>query len=138
MTGSLFVDGHSAVDELILSPRARGPGVGPLRRPLRRRRRPRRPRPAALGGVSLDPDDRRLGPDALSLTPAELRGAGRARQAPLKARLLDQARIAGIGNLLADEILWRASLAPNRRAGSLTPAEIRRLHRHIRADPDEL
>ena len=54
-----------------------------------------------------------------------------AAAAPLKARLLDQARIAGIGNLLVDEILWRAGLDPARPARS-SPAELRRLHRHLR------
>jgi formamidopyrimidine-DNA glycosylase len=44
---------------------------------------------------------------------------------------MDQARVAGVGNLLADEILWRAGLDPERPAGSLTPNELRRLHRHL-------
>ena len=43
--------------------------------------------------------------------------------APLKARLMDQARVAGMGNLLTDETLWRAGLDPARPAGSLTDAE---------------
>jgi formamidopyrimidine-DNA glycosylase len=73
----------------------------------------------------------RLGPDALTVTPAELRKALDASRAPLKARLLDQARLAGVGNLIADETLWRAGLSPLRPAGSLTPAEMRRLHRHL-------
>ena len=50
----------------------------------------------------------------------------------LKARLLDQAKLAGIGNLIADETLWRAGLSPIRPAGSLAPNEVRRLHRHLR------
>ncbi|HVC69003.1 MAG TPA: DNA-formamidopyrimidine glycosylase family protein [Acidimicrobiales bacterium] len=138
MTGSLFVDGLSAVDELIYSSRSRGArwdrfGViftdgGSLVVHD----------PRLLGGVALDPDESALGPDAMTLTPAQLRHALEGSAAPLKARLLDQARIAGVGNLLADEILWRASLNPNRRAGSLTPAEIRRLHRHLRVTLDEL
>jgi formamidopyrimidine-DNA glycosylase len=39
--------------------------------------------------------------------------------------------VAGIGNLIADEVLWRAGLSPLRPAGSLTAAEVRRLHRHL-------
>ena len=39
--------------------------------------------------------------------------------------------MAGIGNLIADELLWRAGLSPVRPASSLTPAELRRLHRHL-------
>ena len=50
-----------------------------------------------------------------------------ASTAPLKARLLDQARVAGIGNLLADEILWRAGLDPARPAGGLDAGERRAL-----------
>ena len=46
---------------------------------------------------------------------------------------MDQARLAGVGNLIADEVLWRAGLAPGRRAGELSPAELRRLHRHLAA-----
>jgi formamidopyrimidine-DNA glycosylase len=138
MTGSLFVDGHSAVDELIYSSKARGAqwdrfGVGFADGGDLVVHDPR-----LLGGVSLDPDETALGPDALTLTPAQLRSALEASAAPLKARLMDQARIAGIGNLLADEILWRASLAPNRRAGSLNRAETRRLHHHLRATLTEL
>ncbi|MHB8329766.1 MAG: DNA-formamidopyrimidine glycosylase family protein [Acidimicrobiales bacterium] len=88
--------------------------------------------PRLLGGVVLDPDESALGPDALSVTPAQLRHALSASAAPLKARLLDQARIAGIGNLIADELLWRASLAPKRPAGSLSGVEQQRLQRHLR------
>ena len=54
-------------------------------------------------------------------------------QAPLKARIMDQARLAGVGNLICDETLWRAGLDPARPAGSLTPAEVTRLHKHLRA-----
>jgi formamidopyrimidine-DNA glycosylase len=57
---------------------------------------------------------------------------GRAAAAPLKARLLDQERLAGVGNLLADEILWRAGLDPERRT-PLSDAELRVLHRALRA-----
>ena len=64
--------------------------------------------------MTLDPDEGRLGVDALSPPGDELDRALGASTAPLKARLLDQARVAGIGNLLADEILWRAGLDPVR------------------------
>src|SRR5204863_944976 len=88
--------------------------------------------PRRLGGVELDPPEARLGPDALTIAPAAL-AAALDSAAPLKARLMDQARIAGVGNLAADEILWRAGLDPTRPARSLTPNERRRLHRHLRA-----
>jgi formamidopyrimidine-DNA glycosylase len=91
-----------------------------------------------LGGVELDPDEARLGVDAASVTPAQLRAALDHSTAPLKARLMDQQRVAGLGNLLADEILWRAGLDPARAAGSLTLAEQRRLHRQLRGTVADL
>ncbi len=51
---------------------------------------------------------------------------------PLKAVLLMQERFPGIGNWMADEILWRAALHPGRRAGSLNPAEVQTLWRECR------
>ena len=53
--------------------------------------------------------------------------------APLKARLLDQGAISGVGNLLADEILWRARLNPRRPASELTTDELDHLRRAVRA-----
>ena len=87
--------------------------------------------PRRLGGVELDPDEDRLGPDAASVSPSLLRGALGTSHAPLKARLMDQSRLAGVGNLIADEALWRAGLDPARAAGSLSTVELRRLHRHL-------
>jgi formamidopyrimidine-DNA glycosylase len=87
--------------------------------------------PRRLGGVELDPDTHHLGPDALAIAPAQLRAGLAASAAPLKAWLLDQHRIAGVGNLIADETLWRAGLDPARPARSVTPAEARLLHRHL-------
>lgn len=55
-----------------------------------------------------------------------------ARRAPLKAVLLDQRVVAGLGNIYADEALWRARLNPLRQANDLTAAEVARLHRAIR------
>jgi formamidopyrimidine-DNA glycosylase len=55
------------------------------------------------------------------------------RRTSLKAALLDQRTLAGIGNIYADEALWRARLNPLRPAAGLDRAELRRLHRGIRA-----
>jgi formamidopyrimidine-DNA glycosylase len=88
--------------------------------------------------VVLDPDEGRLGPDALAATAAQLVAALAGSATPLKARLLDQSRLAGVGNLMADEVLWRARLSPLRPACSLTPAEGRRLHRELRRTVDQL
>jgi formamidopyrimidine-DNA glycosylase len=54
------------------------------------------------------------------------------RKAPVKATLIDQANIAGIGNMYADESLFVAKINPLRPADSLTFAEIKRLHESIR------
>ena len=122
MTGVLELDGVGAIERLEYSSHRRDPawdrfvvhfdGGGALRL-----RDPRR-----LGGVELDPDEERLGPDAASVGAARLGQILAGSEAPLKARLLDQARLAGLGNLLADELLWRAGLDPARPAASLDPA----------------
>lgn len=54
------------------------------------------------------------------------------RRAPVKAALLDQRTVAGVGNIYADEALWRARIHPLRPAGSLDADETRRLHRAVR------
>ena len=74
--------------------------------------------------MELDPDLSRLGPDAARVSAAQLRAALAASAAPLKARLLDQARLAGLGNLLADEVLWRAGMHPETPAGTLKDDEL--------------
>jgi formamidopyrimidine-DNA glycosylase len=55
------------------------------------------------------------------------------RGIPLKMTIMDQSVVGGIGNIYADEALWRARLHPRRPANSLNDAEITRLHRAIRA-----
>ena len=89
--------------------------------------------PRRLGGVELDPDLSVLGPDAWSITVGEVVEALRGSRAPLKARLLDQHHVAGLGNLLVDETLWRASLDPARPAADLDRDECRHLARRIRS-----
>jgi formamidopyrimidine-DNA glycosylase len=88
--------------------------------------------PRRLGGVVLDPSIEHLGVDALEVRERELGRALAASRAPLKAWLLDQSRVAGVGNLLADEILWRAGLDPMRSASSLDPDDVTTLHRTLR------
>ncbi len=77
----------------------------------------------------------RLGPEPLapSFTSARLARIVAGRRAPIKAVLLDQRRIAGIGNIYADEALWRARIHPRRPAGELDAPEIAHLHRAVRA-----
>jgi formamidopyrimidine-DNA glycosylase-like protein len=61
------------------------------------------------------------------------RGGTRGRCAAIKAVLIDPKAIAGLGNLLGDEMLWRAGIQPRRPARSLTAQERRGLHRQMRS-----
>ena len=88
----------------------------------------------------LEPDEvdeylgRRLGGEPLERTFTEKRLGERlsGRRAPLKAALLDQRTVAGLGNIYVDEALWRARLHPLREAGTLDDDELRRLAKGIR------
>lgn len=133
MTGRLLVDGCAGVERLVFTSDRRERAwerfglrfddggrlvvIDPLR----------------LGGVELDPDEARIGPDVSTIDLAELRRALSGSDAPLKGRLLDQSKLGGVGNLMGDEILWRAGIDPRRPAGSLGANELRRLHRALRA-----
>jgi len=135
MTGRIVIDGRPALDRLLYSSvtlEARwirlviglGDGGGlELHDPRR------------LARVSIDPDETVLGPDAASVSLGQLDSAlgGRTRGTALKARLLDQSRLAGVGNLMADEVLWRAALSPERSSASLDHRELARLHRQVRS-----
>ncbi|MCX2728367.1 bifunctional DNA-formamidopyrimidine glycosylase/DNA-(apurinic or apyrimidinic site) lyase [Thermomicrobium sp. 4228-Ro] len=77
-----------------------------------------------------------LGPDALSpafTLEALRRGLTHRRGTALKAALLDQTVVAGLGNIYVDESLWAARLHPQRLVGSLTDEEIERLYEAIRS-----
>jgi formamidopyrimidine-DNA glycosylase len=138
MTGRLLVDGSAGVDALLYS----------SNRSLRQYERLlirfadggdlRVSDPRRLGGVELDPDEGTMGVDALTIGASALKHSLERSNSPLKARLMDQAHVAGVGNLIADETLWRAGLNPERPASSLTPAEHRRLHRHLTATLEDL
>lgn len=95
--------------------------------------------PRRLGRVWLgpapehDPRVKRLGRDAFDDLPSSselLTLLGR-RRIPIKAVLLDQSALAGIGNWVADEVLYHARIAPKRSAASLTSAEVAALRRSI-------
>lgn len=73
-----------------------------------------------------------LGPDAATLSRPDLDEILAGARGGLKALLMNQRRIAGIGNELSDEILWRAQLNPRRSARTLERAERGRLHRAVR------
>ena len=90
--------------------------------------------------VVLGPDEldeylrARLGPEPLGpgFTSAFLRRRLAGRRAPVKAAILDQRTVAGLGNIYADEALWHARIHPLRPAGELTADEVGALRRGIR------
>jgi formamidopyrimidine-DNA glycosylase len=97
--------------------------------------------PRRLARFEINPDLSDLGPDALTLTRKEFdqvvrvdRGEGPA----IKARLLDQSRVAGVGNLLGDEILYRAGLDPRTSTGALSREQKDDLYRAFRATMNSL
>ena len=77
-----------------------------------------------------EPWDQALGPEPLakSFTPERFIAMLSGRTTPVKALLLDQRRIAGIGNIYACEALWEAGIRPGKPAGSLSKPAARRLH----------
>ena len=89
--------------------------------------------PRRLGRVRLNPDIGALGPDAAQVTPAEFRRLITKGTIAVKARLLDQSKIAGVGNLLADEILWQARVSPLARVDSLSSVQVNRLYRALKS-----
>jgi formamidopyrimidine-DNA glycosylase len=73
-----------------------------------------------------------LGPDALAVARKEFGRLLSGRGAGIKATLPERRVLAGLGNLLVDEILWRARVHPRRPAGSLSPQEQIRLFRQMK------
>jgi formamidopyrimidine-DNA glycosylase len=88
-----------------------------------------------LNDPASEPPISLLGFDPLEGLPptADLHAVLRRRQAPLKAVLLDQGVFAGVGNWIADEVLYQAALSPHRPAASLTAAELSRLRQKLHA-----
>jgi len=97
--------------------------------------------PRRFGSVDLVPTDAlkewpaiaSLGPEPAELEPAALSEQLRGRTAPVKALLLDQRIVAGLGNIYACEALHRARISPRRAAGRLSAASVARLVESIRA-----
>lgn len=97
--------------------------------------------PRRLGRIWLgrDPAEekrvQRLGRDAFDDLPSttELAALFARRKIPIKALLLDQGALAGLGNWLADEVLYQARIAPRRLASSLDAREVSALRRAIRS-----
>jgi len=92
-----------------------------------------------LGGVWLARDEDelkvvlgRLGPDALAVERGEFLELLSRRRGGVKAVLMDQRLVAGIGNLVADEVLWQARIHPRRRVEDLDANDRARLFRTMR------
>lgn len=86
-------------------------------------------------GLAADPFLRQLGPEPLSdgfTVPVLQARLARHRSAPIKAALLDQRTIAGLGNIYVDESLHLAGIDPRQPTASLTRSQVRRLHKAIR------
>jgi formamidopyrimidine-DNA glycosylase len=126
MTGVLLVDSQSGIDGLFYGPHSyreewirAGLEFDDGRRLLLHD-------PRRLARVEIAPDLSELGPDALSLTKSQFEGVVRITRGEgpaIKARLLDQSVVAGLGNLLGDEILFRAGIDPRTATGRLTSAQ---------------
>lgn len=86
-----------------------------------------------LSRAVIDPDLSALGPDAAEVRLPEFRERLRRGTAPVKARLLDQSVLAGVGNLLADQTLWQAHLDPRRRVDTLDDGEVGEPHKALRS-----
>ncbi|HEY2282379.1 MAG TPA: bifunctional DNA-formamidopyrimidine glycosylase/DNA-(apurinic or apyrimidinic site) lyase [Solirubrobacteraceae bacterium] len=150
MTGSVLCDpdpvpAHTRV-RIELGPPGprRTPGAGDSSSPRKGRRGGRRlaivdPRRFGTGELLLGAPAleaffaARLGHEPFDerFTAEHLRALTRGRAAPIKALLLDQRRIAGVGNIYADEALFRAAVHPLRPAGRLTQAQCARLRETI-------
>jgi formamidopyrimidine-DNA glycosylase len=79
--------------------------------------------------------DARVGPEPLDAAYKAKHLADKlaSRRAPIKAAILDQRTVAGVGNIYADEALWRAQVHPLTPANELTPDEVKAVHKGIRA-----
>ena len=72
------------------------------------------------------------GAEPLSISPSDFAALFRVRKTPIKSALLNQRLLSGVGNIYADEALYRARVRPRRRAASLTTDELRRLHKGLK------
>ena len=132
MTGRIVVDDVAAIDQLEYGSGRDEPRWDRFRITLADGGSMRVNDPRRWSRVTLDPDISGLGPDLLEVTYDQLRIAVSGGSRPIKALLLDQHVVAGLGNLCVDEVLWHARIAPAHPAGELTGGEVAALHRCMR------
>jgi formamidopyrimidine-DNA glycosylase len=123
MTGRLLIDGEGPIEALEYASTRNDPAwdrailiLDGRRVSVRDQRR--------LGSIELDPETENLAPEASTIREPDLRNALVGRRKAIKTALLDQHLIAGLGNLLVDEILWQVGIAPSRASSELTDGEI--------------
>jgi formamidopyrimidine-DNA glycosylase len=129
MTGRLILDGVASIDRLNYSSRRDEARWDRLRIELTDGGVMRVNDPRRWARFSIDPDAAPLGPDLFDVTRAQLATVLSRRRTALKAVLLDQHAIAGLGNMLVDELLWHSGLDPRRIANTVTARQLGRLHR---------
>ena len=86
---------------------------------------------ALLGGEALQKELRRFGADPLEVTLEEFTRRIRERRARIKALLLDQQVLRGVGNIYADESLWKAKIHPSQLGARLQPEQFEKLYRAL-------
>ena len=138
MTGRLLIDGSSAIKVLEYSSSKNNPKWDRLSIKFQDGgslsiRDPRR-----LGAVQVNPNLDTLGTDIYEITAPSLSKVLKQSARPIKAQLMDQSKIAGLGNLLTDEILWRSSIDPRRQSNTLSRNDMRRLLHHTTRTVSEL
>jgi formamidopyrimidine-DNA glycosylase len=126
MTGRLLVGAESAVSELVYGAHGDDPSwvrveilLGAVVVSVSDPRR--------LGSIELDPDLSGLGPDAWGITGSDLASRLSRSNVAIKVALLEQHRVAGLGNMLADEVLLRSGIAPTRPCRTVSDEEWSRL-----------
>ncbi|MDJ0769722.1 MAG: DNA-formamidopyrimidine glycosylase family protein [Ilumatobacter sp.] len=132
MTGRLVVDGEAAIERLEYASDRDDAAWDRLVVVLDGGSVVRVNDPRRWARFTVDPDEARLGPDFLSVDAEELAARLVGRRAALKSLLLDQAIVAGFGNLCVDEVLWQAGLSPHMPGGALDADAIERLVAEMR------
>lgn len=125
MTGRLLIDGRCPIEYLEYSSKRNDAAWDRAVLDFAQRVAVRDQR--RLGAIEVDPSLDRLGPEATTLDSDDWRRILSGRRKSIKGVLLDQSLIAGFGNLLSDELLWRCGLDPNSAAGTIDESAIERL-----------
>lgn len=138
MTGILMIDEQPVIAELEYSSKRLDPAWNRFTAHFADGGRLDMNDPRRLGGVELEPDLAALGPDAWSIRADDLHALFGRYKVAAKALLLNQKRIAGLGNLLVDELLWRSGVSPLRPSNTVGDEALRALDAELHPMLDEL